>query len=395
MSKHLIEQVKLRHGAILKNRIVMAPMQTHSGKRDGFVSEDTVNYYSARSQAGGMLITEFHYVSKNGGPAYAPGYPEQLGVYSDEQMEGLTRIAQALKKDGNKAILQIHHAGRAAIGQAVSGEEVVAPSAIKFPFLDYSLRELTNQEILQIISDFGHATKRAILAGFDGVEIHGANHYLIQQFFSKLSNIRKDKWGGDLSRRMAFPLAVVNEVVNTVKKNGPDDFIIGYRISPEEIHGFNIGYDYEESAKLVSEIIKYGLDYIHLSLWEGYDSGPKNKQKTYANIFNEVLDDETKLLIVGGVFEEQSAEDAIENYADLIAVGRGTLVEPQFAKKIIEGKGNTIYHKISPENLDYVRWTPGLLEAFSREDSVGLPPIPGGESIRTLHTGKFDMFYQK
>lgn len=393
--KHLTDSITLRHGATLTNRIVMSPMQTHSGKRGGFASDDTINYYSARSQAAGMLITEFHYVSKNGGPAYTPGYPEQLGAYSDEHLEGLSNVAKALKKDGNKAILQIHHAGRAAIGQAVSGEDVVAPSNIDFSFLDYPVRELTHEEILAIIADFGRATRRAIAAGFDGVEIHGANHYLIQQFFSKLSNHRTDQWGGDLEKRMAFPLAVVEEVKRVVELEKPKNFIIGYRISPDEIHGSEIGYSAEEAAQLIAEVSKHELDYIHLSLWGGYGSSPSDSEKSYAELFKEVLDDETKLIIVGGVFSEADAQDAVENYADLIAVARGTLVDPKFTQKIIENKGETIHHEISPATIDYVEWTPGLKEAFSRKDSLGLPPLPGGESIQDLHTGRFDMFYKK
>lgn len=88
---------------------------------------------------------------------------------------------------------------------------------------------------------------------------------------------------------------------------------------------------------------------------------------------------------------EDTATDAIENYADLIAVARGTLIDPNFAKKITEGKGDTILHKISPETVEYSHLTPGLLEAFSREDSLGLPPLLGGETIRHLHTGKYDI----
>lgn len=266
MTHHVTDTVTLRHGAQLTSRIAMAPMQTHSGKRGGFVSEDTIRYYEARSQAASLLISEFHYVSENGGPAYVPGYPEQLGAYSDEHLEGLTRLAQTLKKDGNKAVLQIHHGGRAAVGRAVSGEDVVAPSAIDFSFLDYPVRELTHEEILEIIADFGRATKRAIQAGFDGVEIHGANHYLIQQFFSSLSNHRTDEWGGSLEKRMAFPLAVVKEVKRVVAEAGPENFIIGYRISPEEIHGDGIGYTYKESIQLIAQVVKQELDYIHLSL---------------------------------------------------------------------------------------------------------------------------------
>lgn len=393
MSVHqLTDTITLRHGAVLANRIVMSPMQTHSGKRNGFASADTIAYYSARSQAAGMLITEFHYVSPNGGPCYQPGYPEQLAAYSDEHIASLQQVAQALKKDGNKAILQIHHGGRAAIGQAVSGSPAVAPSQIDFDFLNYPVHELTNEEIEAIIADFGQATRRAIEAGFDGVEIHGANHYLLQQFFSSYSNRRTDQWGGSLEKRMAFPLAVVKEVKRIAKAFAKKEFIIGYRISPEEIHGETIGYTYQESIQLVAKIVEQELDYIHLSLFEGYHSKPKNSDLSYAEHFKKVLDDQTKLIIVCGVTSQEQAQDAVANYSDLIAIGRGTLIEPQFAKKIMEGKGETILHQISPETLAYAQLTPGLKEAFTREDHLGLPPLPGGESIRSFHTGQFDMF---
>lgn len=307
----------------------------------------------------------------------------------------MRQVAQALKKDGNNAILQVHHGGRAAIGQAISGQDVVAPSQVDFSFLDYPIRELTADEIDDIIKDFGKATRRAIKAGFDGVEIHGANHYLIQQFFSKLSNFRTDKWGSSLEKRTAFPLAVVAEVMDVVAKEAPQDFIVGYRISPEEIHGDAIGYTYQESVQLIAEVVKYQLDYIHLSLWDGYSSRPQGVDKTYVELFREVLDDETKLMLVGGVFGEEVARDAIENYGDLIAVGRGTLVDPLFAQKIMLGQGDTILSEVSPETLDYIKWTPGLFEAFSRQDSLGLPKIPGAESIYHLHTGRFDMYSKK
>lgn len=388
MKNKLTDSVVFRNGGIVRNRIAMAPMQTHSGAKGGFVTEDTINYYSARSKAAGLLIVEFHYVSENGGSCYVPGYPEQLGIYSDEHLAGIKKIAQELKKDGNKAIMQIHHGGRMAVGRYVNGKDVVAPSSM---FRKYPVRELTEEEIEEIIRDFGRATRRAIEAGFDGVEIHGANHYLLQQFFSVLTNHREDKWGGTLEKRMAFPLAVVREVKRVVAEIAPKDFIVGYRISPEEIHGSDIGYTYKESTQLIAEVVKQELDYIHLSLWEGYASTPENTDKSYAELFQEVLDEKTKLVIVGGIFSEEDALDAVEHYADIIAVGRGTLLDPQFAKKVEDEKGNTILHEISPDVLDYVQWTPGLKEAFSREDSLGLPPMPGGESIRHLHTGCFDI----
>lgn len=391
MSKSLIDTVQFRHGAQLSSRLVMPPMLTFSGLKGGFVSDDTLRYYHARSQAAGLLIAEYHYVSESGGPCSRPGYPEQLGIYSDEHLEGAKKIAAALQKNGNKAILQIHHGGREASGCAVKGEEVLAPSALDFSFLSYPVREMTNAEIEGIIKDFGRATKRAIEAGFSGVEIHGANHYLLQQFFSSFSNVREDKWGGSLEKRMAFPLAVVKEVKRVVEEYAPKDFIVGYRISPEEIHGDEVGYSYRESQALIREVIKYELDYIHLSLWEGYGSKPVGSDRTYAEHFKSILDNQTKLIIVGGVFSEEEAQDAIaQTPTDLIAVGRGTLIDPLFGQKIKEGRGNEIVHQISPEQLEQTAWTSGLREAFTREDSLGLPELPGHDSITELHTGKYD-----
>ena len=391
MSKSLIDTVQFRHGAQLSSRLVMPPMLTFSGLKGGFVSDDTLRYYHARSQAAGLLIAEYHYVSESGGPCSRPGYPEQLGIYSDEHLEGAKKIATALQKNGNKAILQIHHGGREASGRAVKGEEVLAPSALDFSFLSYPVREMTNAEIEGIIKDFGRATKRAIEAGFSGVEIHGANHYLLQQFFSSFSNVREDKWGGSLEKRMAFPLAVVKEVKRVVEEYAPKDFIVGYRISPEEIHGDEVGYSYREAQALIREVIKYELDYIHLSLWEGYASKPVGSDRTYAEHFKSILDNQTKLIIVGGVFSEEEAQDAIaQTPTDLIAVGRGTLIDPLFGQKIKEGRGNEIVHQISPEQLEQTAWTSGLREAFTREDSLGLPELPGHDSITELHTGKYD-----
>ena len=227
MAQHnLTDTITFRRGLTIPNRIAMAPMQTQSALEGGYVSNDTIRYYNHRSKAAGLLITEFHYISESGGPAYMPGYPGQMGIYSDVHLEGAKKIAQALKKDGNKAVMQIHHGGRMAIGRFINHQDVVAPSDLhrKFP-----VRALTESEIEEIIADFGRATKRAIEAGFDGVEIHGANHYLLQQFFSVLTNHRTDKWGGSLENRMRFPLAVVREVKRVVAEAGVQNFIIGYR----------------------------------------------------------------------------------------------------------------------------------------------------------------------
>ncbi|MBG9979577.1 oxidoreductase [Facklamia lactis] len=390
MTKKLTDTIILRHGAQLKSRIAMPPMLSYSGSAGGYATEDTLKYYSARSQAASLLITEYHYVSETGGPCSQLGYPEQLGIQDDQHIESIRSIAKALKKDGNKAILQIHHGGREAGIRASRGQEVLAPSAIDFPFLNYSLREMTHEEIEEIIKDFGRATKRAIEVGFDGVEIHGANHYLIQQFFSETSNVRQDKWGGTLEKRMNFALEVIKEVKRVMTEYGPEDFILGYRLSPEEVHGNVVGYRFQESSQLIAEVAKYGLDYLSLSLWDGYDSKPEGYDQSYGQLFKEIVGDETMIIVVGSVFDEKAAQDAVDNHTDMIAVGRGSLIDPLFGQKILDGKGETIVSEISPAQVKNTHWTTGLHEAFTRKDSLGLPPLPGHESILALHQGLYD-----
>ena len=128
-----------------------------------------------------MIITGAAAVSEEG-----LGAITQMAVYDDEKVPGLKRLSDVIKSKGNKAIIQLHNAGREALGAYLRNGKVLAPSAINFPFLDYVPEELTHEQILSIIDDYGQATSRAIEAGYDGVEIHGANHYLLQQFFCLL-----------------------------------------------------------------------------------------------------------------------------------------------------------------------------------------------------------------
>lgn len=367
---------------------MQAPMQTWSGVDRGRVSQATKDYYQRRSNAAAMVITEYCYVSPAGGPARTTSIDDQqLGIFDDAHKEGFKEIVQSLQKDGNLAVMQIAHAGREANYRGRQGETVFAPSAIDFAFLDYPVTEMTNEDIEQIIQDFADATKRAIDLGFDGVEIHGANHYLMQQFFSKFSNVRKDKWGGSLENRMRFALEVTKAVMGVVKEYAPEGFIVDYRISPEEIHGSTIGYLIDESKQLVKKLVEnFPLDYIHVSMAK-YDDKPNGDEKTYAEHLREVLDDDTKLMIVGNVMSQTDAEDALK-YADLVAVGRATLIDPDFGGKIESGRGDEIVRKISPEQIEESKLPAGIVNVFST--SAMQPSLPGRESIYHLHKGGLD-----
>ncbi len=363
MVKKLSDKVTFRHGATIKNRMVQPPMLTNSGLK-GHVSNDTLAYWRARSNSAGLMITEYNYVSENGGPAMTwADNRTQLAVYDDKFLPGLKKLAKVMKSHGNKAILQIAHTGGEANYRAHLGLPVYGPTTENYSFLPYGVKGFTTEQIDQVVKDFGAATRRAIKAGFDGVEIHGANHYLIQQFFSRFFNKRSDKYG----RPDAFALAVTNEVMHVVKKYAPKGFIVGYRISPEELNpGEKTGYTWHEATKLVGELNKqFDLDYIHLSMTD-FDQKPKDSHKTFAQLFRPYLDKKTKLIIVGNVMNITAARDALK-YADLVAAGRAQLLDANFARKIVTGHARQINRRVSKREEVLQKLTPGMQEVFDEK----------------------------
>lgn len=259
MNKEILDTVKLNSGAELKNRIVMAPMTIQAGYFDGSVTSEMIDYYQYRSGDAAAIIVESCFVEDHG-----RGFPGAIGVDTDEKVKGLARLAQAIKDKGSKAILQIYHAGRMANPKLNEGEQPISASPITALRPDAATpREMTTSQIEQMINHFGEATRRAIEAGFDGVEIHGANTYLIQQFFSPHSNRRQDEWGGSREKRTKFPIEVLKKVQSVVVQADAKYFIIGYRFSPEELE--EPGIRFEDTMYLLNTLAKYKPDYFHIS----------------------------------------------------------------------------------------------------------------------------------
>lgn len=377
--KKLTDQVTFRHGATITTRTAQSPMLTNSGVNE-MVSDATLEYYSARSQSAGMVIVEYTNVSLNGGPSRSWPDHEQLAIYDDKFIPGFKKVAAALKKDGNKAILQLCHAGREANYACELGRCAAVPSLVEMPWIDYPLHVLEENEVWDIVKDFGTATKRAIECGFDGIEIHGANHYLIQQFFSDFSNKRNDYWGGTLEKRMNFALEVAKEVFRVVKECAPENFIVGYRISPDEIHGPNVGYTWHESQQLVKRLTEtYDFDYLHLSLLQ-YDSKPEDSDLTYCEILKKVLAKDTLLLAAGSITTYEKMQDALR-YVDIITMGRATLIDPQISYKLLNGKQDEIYLEFNEESVSKSHLTPGLISLVPQVPEFAMP---GVEYLRTL-----------
>lgn len=209
----LFEPIELKHGGRLENRFAMCPMVVFGADpATGSPTEEDVKYFERRSKFASLLVTGAITVQEN-----IQGHPKQLSIFNDEGIDAYSKLAAAMKSNGSKAIGQIQHPGREGVyGCNVTGK-AYAPSAIDFPFLKYKVTELTEDEVWQVVKDFGLAAQRLLKAGFDGVEIHGANHYLIQQFFSRYSNQREDYWGGSFEKRMNFAIEVTKEVLKIAR----------------------------------------------------------------------------------------------------------------------------------------------------------------------------------
>ena len=364
----LTAPLTLRCGVVLPNRLVMAPMGAQgSDPRTGLVTADDVRYLARRSRVAGTIVTGAAFVTREG-----RGFERQISIAEDAAVPGLAALARSAKADGSVALVQLYHGGREAHPAAVETGRTLAPSAMAFPWLAHQPHEMTDAEIRATIAAFGAATRRAIAAGFDGVEVHGANHYLLQQFFSAYSNRRTDAWGGDLERRMAFPLAVVAEVQRVAATAGRP-FVVGYRLCPDEVHGDTVGYTAEEAGVLVDRLADAGVDYVHVSVFTGWAAAPEGADRSYGRLVQDAAAGRCPVVIVSEVATADDAARALE-HGDLVAIGRAALIEPEFAHKVAQERLDEIETSVKGRLAD-LALPNGLLDWYA--SGAGLPPLEG------------------
>jgi 2,4-dienoyl-CoA reductase-like NADH-dependent reductase (Old Yellow Enzyme family) len=338
----LLESFNFTNGLKLKNRIVMAPMTNFSSNEDGTVSDAEVKYYARRSKGVSMVITACTFVTPNG-----KGFPGEFAGDRDEMVPSLKSLATAIKEQGAKAILQIFHGGRECPSELVPNGDVVSASEVVSEQPNRKVpRALIEDEIQSIIKAFGETARRAIEAGFDGVEIHGANGYLIQQFFSPHSNQREDNWGGSIEKRMSFPLAVIDEVKKVVGQHASSEFLVGYRFSPEEPE--TPGITMADTLKLVDALVGKNLDYLHVSLLDFWSVPRRGVEDTRSRIeiILERIGMRVPVIGVGSILSADDALKAFQTGVALIALGRELIIDPDWVQKVENGKEDQIETKI-------------------------------------------------
>lgn len=367
----LFEPVTLANGSQVKNRFMLAPMCDDSAEH-GQVIDQQLEYMRTRAAHVGIAVTGYAYVNDSGDQV-----PGQLSVAHDDDIEGLSKLATVMKAGGAKAILQLSHAGRGAGGSVAKGKRVYAPSKLPFPWLDYEVDEMTTADIEQLINDYAQATKRALAAGFDGVEIHDCNHDLLQQFFSASANHRTDEWGGSCEKRMALPLAVLRAVKKAIADSGDQDFILGWRISPQEKHGDSIGYDVDDMLAQTRAAAVIGFDYLNISLnlsadysnsvRPSYDVKVKGTNQSFPEYYRQALPAGCPIYIGSNVLTADDALAAVTD-AEGVYVGRELLMDPDFVKKIAQGHPEEIVNTTTLAQLKAEGLPDGFVENYADKD---------------------------
>ena len=322
-------------GISLKNRFALAPMTTYSGNKNLTPSEEEIHYLSLRSHGPSLIISPAIAVNKK-----AQAFTFQMSLMDDEKIIPMKHMVDAIKEKGGIPIAQLHHGGRMNDPSCHDNiDDIVAPSAVKALHGNkVTPRALRLDEIEHTVADFKAAALRAIKAGYQGIELHGANTYLLQQFFSPHSNKRNDAYGGTFEKRLTFIKQIIDETHEVIKDHAPDNFIFGYRFSPEEIE--EDGITLEMTLKLVEYLKTKPLDYLHVSLRHYSQSSMRDEtdETPLVNHIQSVLNHEIPLIGAGGVDTLEKAKEALEGGLDYIAVGFSILADPNAIDKIQQGK---------------------------------------------------------
>ena len=330
--------LKFKCGLEIENRFVIAPLTTNSSHEDGTATDREIAFFRRRAASGfGATISSAAYVEEDGRSWRG------IGATHDGHLPRLRALADVMRAAGGLAILQIYDGGRLAVPEIIGENRIRAASAI--PSLRPNAktpRTMTSDEIESLVASFGRAATLARQAGFDGVEIHGANHYAVHQFFSPRANQRTDHWGGTLAKRMNFPLAVARAVRDAL---GPK-LIAAFRVTPFEAE--REGYKLDDAKRLCDELAGLGLDYISISLDNYRLSQPMSETRVYnvpleqihtasespITALSRAVGGRCAIMASGGIKTAADAEAAIELGADVVAIGRAVVVDPEWLTKV-------------------------------------------------------------
>jgi 2,4-dienoyl-CoA reductase-like NADH-dependent reductase (Old Yellow Enzyme family) len=322
----------------LKNRIGVAPMTRISASEDGQATKIMMNYYESFVQGGfGFLITEGAYPDE----MYSQGYLNQSGIANEKHIDAWRKVTGAVHQAGSKIIVQLMHAGAQSQGNRYKSE-IIAPSDIpakgeQLPFYvgegPYKKpKQMTKEDIQEVVHGFAEAAKRAKEAGFDGVEIHGANGYLLDEFLTDYMNERTDEYGGSTENRVR----ILIEVANAVREAVGTDFVVGIRISQGKVSDYHHKWaGAEKDAEIIfSSLSRAGLDYIHVTEYDATRAAFEGTELTLAALAKKF--GTVPVMANGNLEDPDKAEQLLmRGDADLITLGKGALANHDWPQRIL------------------------------------------------------------
>ena len=318
------------------NRLVFPPVQTDLASEDGEATDRIIEFYK-RIAGNGVGLT---ILGATGISPYSRLGGHALCLYDEKLTSSAKRLFDAIEKAGSVPAVQLNHGGRV-MRSSLTGGDLIGPSAIPSPATGKVPRELTADEVEEIIGQFVHAADNAKRAGARLVEFHGTHSFLLNQFMSPASNQRRDRYGGSTENRAR----IVMEILERTRAKVGEDFVLGLRISADEY--VDNGMTVDECVEMVTLFIDSGLDIVHVS-GGGIDTGGRMLEEAVrGNLIRLAAEVKKRVSIpviaVGGVLRLEQAENALEEgFADMVAIGRALIADPELITKTLEGRAEDV-----------------------------------------------------
>lgn len=354
----LFEPLSFARGAPMMNRFMLAPLTNQQSHADGRLSDEEFHWLTMRAQGGfGLTMTAAAHVQAAG-----QGFPGQVGIFSDNHLEGLTRLATALRAAGSLSAVQLHHAGNR------SPKELVGTPLCPSDHAETGARGLTLPEVEQLRDDFIAAAKRAEMGGFDGIEVHGAHGYILAEFLSAEINRRDDCYGGTVENRSR----IIFEIIDGIRATCRPDFQIGLRLSPERF-----GLKLAEIRDVAAEVLRQEkIDYLDMSLWDVAKEPVEEEHqgRTLMSYFTDLPRGNVRLGVAGKIMSATTALEVLDAGCDFALIGRAAILRHDFPERVRRDGAYvspslpvTAQHLrnegLSTAFVDYMKGWPGFVEA--------------------------------
>ena len=339
----LLTPLAFRNGVSARNRVWLAPLTNLQSHDDGTLSHHELEWLRMRARGGfGVVETCASHVALDG-----QGWEGELGIFTDALLPGLSKLATELRAHGALSIVQLFHGGVRSPSK-LTGKQPWSASTWSEETPGFEVpRPATEADIAGAIEAFKTSALRAHRAGFDGIELHGAHGYLLSQFLSATMNHREDSWGGAPFENRA---RLIRAVTRAVRSAVPASFVVGVRLSPEDF-GNARGLDLDESVQLARWLVDDGIDFLHLSLWDGTRNTQKRPSEHPLPLFRAAISRDVPIVVAGKVWTRDDAQVLLDKGADAIALGRSAIVNPDWPARVADPTWTPKLPPVTPREL--------------------------------------------